>query len=83
MPKIVLGTMTFGIGDGGRISNLDEMKSILDAFHQQGFDELDTARSYCDGNTEQVLKDLDYSSRFKLATKAFPFHAGSHQVYIF
>ena len=78
-PKLVLGTMTFGTGDGGRISDLNEINAILNDFKARNYDELDTARIYCDGNTEQLLNDLDYSKRFKLATKAFPFSAGSHQ----
>ncbi|KAI8846303.1 hypothetical protein BC829DRAFT_398892, partial [Chytridium lagenaria] len=31
---------------------------ILDVFHQKGHTELDTARMYCEGNTEEVLGEL-------------------------
>ena len=78
-PKIVLGTMTFGTGDGGRIQDHTEITKILDDFNSRGYDELDTARSYCGGNTEQVLNQLDCSKLFKISTKAFPFHPGSHK----
>jgi aflatoxin B1 aldehyde reductase len=52
-PKVVFGTMTFGEGSGGRISDRGEMKEILQVFASNGFNELDTARMYCDGNTGQ------------------------------
>lgn len=42
--KVIFGTMTFGQGDGGRISDESVMKSILETFKNAGFDELDTAR---------------------------------------
>ncbi|KAJ2996058.1 hypothetical protein HDV02_000208 [Globomyces sp. JEL0801] len=69
--------MTFGVGDGGRISDRQQMREILDHYKQFG-DELDTARMYCDGNTEEVLAELKVQETFKLATKAFPFKAGMH-----
>ncbi|KAI8906341.1 Aldo/keto reductase [Gorgonomyces haynaldii] len=76
MPQLVFGTMTFGTGSGGRIQDRNIMNTILDLVHQKGCTELDTARMYCDGNTEQVLQELQVSDRFKIATKAFPFSKG-------
>ncbi|KAL2911718.1 hypothetical protein HK105_208819 [Polyrhizophydium stewartii] len=75
-------TMTFGTGDGGRIQDRAEMRAILADFAALGFDELDTARLYCDGNTEEVLAELQVQTappRFKVATKAFPFSPGMHE----
>ncbi|KAJ3323118.1 Aflatoxin B1 aldehyde reductase member 2 [Boothiomyces sp. JEL0866] len=76
-PKLVFGTMTFGVGDGGRISDRQVMKEILKLYSNYG-NELDTARMYCDGNTEQVLCELQAQKEFLLATKAFPFKPGMH-----
>ncbi|KAI8929603.1 Aldo/keto reductase [Entophlyctis helioformis] len=78
-PKVVFGTMTFGVGDGGRISDRQEMRDILSLLTTYGIDELDTARMYCDGNTEEVLAELQVQPSFKLATKAFPFQPGMHE----
>ena len=76
--KVIFGTMTFGQGDGGRISDETVMKSILETFKNAGFDEVDTARMYCGGNTEKALGELKVQKTFKLATKAFPFKNGMH-----
>ncbi|KAJ3055372.1 hypothetical protein HK097_010717 [Rhizophlyctis rosea] len=78
-PKLVLGTMTFGSGSGGRISDLQKVQEILDIFKAHGHDELDTARMYCDGNTEEVLGKLEVQRTFKLATKVYPKEPGQHQ----
>ncbi|KAJ3024272.1 hypothetical protein HKX48_003097 [Thoreauomyces humboldtii] len=81
-PHVILGTMTFGIGSGGRISDLNDIGKLLELFKSHGHVELDTARMYCDGNTEEVLGQLkvqDAPSSFKVATKVFPFKAGSHE----
>ena len=76
--KVVLGTMTFGTGEGGRISDLQTIKEILNSFKKTQNDELDSARMYCGGNTEEVLGILKVQENFKLATKAFPFKPGMH-----
>ena len=78
-PKVVFGTMTFGEGDGGRITDRGDMLRILKVFQSHAFNELDTARMYCDGNTEQVLAELNVEKEgFSVATKAFPFKNGDH-----
>ncbi|KAJ3186189.1 Aflatoxin B1 aldehyde reductase member 3 [Gaertneriomyces sp. JEL0708] len=80
-PKVVLGTMTFGTGSGGRINDAEEIKSILQVYNEKGGEELDTARMYCDGNTEellgQILPSLPY--QFKVATKSCPSQPGDFQ----
>ncbi|KAJ3313962.1 Aflatoxin B1 aldehyde reductase member 2 [Boothiomyces sp. JEL0838] len=53
------------------------MNDILRLYSSFG-NELDTARMYCDGNTEEVLCELQVQKDFKLATKAFPFKPGMH-----
>ncbi|KAJ3147213.1 hypothetical protein HDU89_005811 [Geranomyces variabilis] len=81
-PHVILGTMTFGTGSGGRIQDLAEIRKLLDLFQSHGHSELDTARMYCDGNTEEVLSQLQVQTgpkKFSVATKAYPFKAGDHQ----
>ncbi|KAI8918267.1 Aldo/keto reductase [Powellomyces hirtus] len=81
-PHVILGTMTFGTGVGGRISDLNEIRRLLDLFVSHGHNELDTARMYCDGNTEEVLAQLEVqtgATKFSVATKAFPWEKGSHE----
>ena len=50
------GTMTFGFEgkNGVRTSSLTECQEILDVFFDHGHAELDTARMYAEGTTEQV-----------------------------
>ncbi|TPX34062.1 hypothetical protein SmJEL517_g03235 [Synchytrium microbalum] len=78
-PQIVFGTMTFGTGVGGRISDLGTVQKVLDVFSSHGGTELDTARVYCQGNTEEVLGQLQVQKKYKLATKVAPQKPGDHQ----
>ncbi|KAJ1556002.1 hypothetical protein HK405_009117 [Cladochytrium tenue] len=72
--------MTFGTGSGGRISDLGTIKDIVDLFKSHGHFELDTARMYCDGNTEEVLCALGLPTdpSVQVHTKAYPFAPGDH-----
>ncbi|CCG82151.1 putative Aflatoxin B1-aldehyde reductase [Taphrina deformans PYCC 5710] len=73
--RIVFGTMTCGPEgtSGARITSIKGTKEILDTFKSFGYDELDTARMYCEGNTEKYLAQVGYKeSGFKLATKVYP-----------
>ncbi|KAF9406071.1 hypothetical protein BGZ76_006423, partial [Entomortierella beljakovae] len=75
-PRIVLGTMTFGLETTNafttiRVRGADSTKPFLDKFHAHGHVELDTARIYCDGDTEIVLGKLPLD-HFKVATKVWP-----------
>ncbi|KAJ3081345.1 hypothetical protein HK102_002404, partial [Quaeritorhiza haematococci] len=70
-------------GVGGRIQDLPTIRKILDTFHAHGHKELDTARMYCNGNTEEVLAELQVQTKtewgpFSVATKAYPFQPGMH-----
>ncbi|KAI9350866.1 Aldo/keto reductase [Obelidium mucronatum] len=72
--------MTFGSGVGGRIQDRKVIQEILDIFKSHGHTELDTARMYCEGNTEQVLQELGvFSQGFQVHTKAYPFQLGDHE----
>ncbi|KAJ9060128.1 hypothetical protein DSO57_1034273 [Entomophthora muscae] len=81
--RVILGTMTFGEhGVGSRVKNVEKVKEILDYFQKAGFKELDTARMYCEGNTEEVLGNIGVQKapwNFKLATKVYPFISGDHE----
>ncbi|KAI8815614.1 NADP-dependent oxidoreductase domain-containing protein [Fimicolochytrium jonesii] len=81
-PRVILGTMTFGTGVGGRISDQKEIQRILDLYASHGHKELDTARMYCGGNTEEVLGEMNVQNSahsFSVATKAYPTNAGDHE----
>lgn len=48
-------------------------KEILNLFQSFGYDELDTARVYCEGETERYLAEAGYKrAGFKIATKVYP-----------
>lgn len=68
--KLILGTMTFG----PQVNYEDSMK-MVQLFHNKGFQELDTAYVYNDGQTERILgtllKEMPRDS-YSLATKVHP-----------
>ncbi|KAF9425914.1 hypothetical protein BGZ94_007099 [Podila epigama] len=81
-PKIILGTMTFGLEKSGaettvRVRGIDNIKPFLDTFQRFGHTEVDTARIYCLGDTEEALGLLP-TSDFKIATKVWPTIEGAH-----
>ncbi|KAJ3286480.1 hypothetical protein HDU79_006454 [Rhizoclosmatium sp. JEL0117] len=79
-PHVILGTMTFGVGVGGRIADRATIGAILSEFRAHGHTELDTARMYCEGNTEEVLGELGVvAQNFQVHTKAYPFKLGDHK----
>ncbi|KAG0044413.1 hypothetical protein BGZ83_010358 [Gryganskiella cystojenkinii] len=84
LPRVVLGTMTFGLGEKNnewassliRTRGAENVKPFLDLFAQYGHIEIDTARIYGNGTTEEVLSQLP-TAHFKIATKAWPFEEDS------
>ncbi|KAF9346381.1 Aflatoxin B1 aldehyde reductase member 2 [Mortierella sp. AD094] len=81
LPRVVLGTMTFGFETKHdlsliRVCGPENVKSFLDLFGSYGHVELDTARIYGAGTTEQLLSQSP-TAHFKIATKAWPFEDGS------
>jgi aflatoxin B1 aldehyde reductase len=73
--------MTFGPeGTGGaRISSIETVGRILDTFKARGYDELDTARGYCDGQEEAFVTKAGWKEKgFKMATKCYPVKPGTH-----
>lgn len=68
--KLILGTMTIGEQIFG-----EDVKAMLDRFFAHGYDELDTAYVYNNGECERLLgKELPKidRDRFHIATKANP-----------
>ncbi|KAJ6180956.1 hypothetical protein N7519_011417 [Penicillium mononematosum] len=81
-PRVILGLMTFGPTEakGARITSLDEFNKCLDYFQQQGFNEVDTARIYIDGEQEAFTAKANWKSRgLTLATKWYPNQPGFHK----
>lgn len=67
--------MTFGPDKaaGARIDSLDEFKSILDVFQEQGYNEVDTANAYVGGKQQAFTRDAGWQERgLTLATKFYP-----------
>ncbi|TRM58039.1 NADP-dependent oxidoreductase domain-containing protein [Schizophyllum amplum] len=57
---------------------LQECQTILDVFFDLGHRELDTARVYCAGTTEELLGTLDLRDA-TLDTKVYPVSPGGHE----
>lgn len=71
--------MTFGAegAEQARVHDLDTCRTILSTFAAHGHNELDTARMYGMGSSEDYLRQLGYttpndSHHFQIATKSFP-----------
>lgn len=80
-PRVILGLLTFGPEGtephGARLSSLDK---CLDYFQQQGFNEVDTARTYLDGKQEAFTTQAKWKQRgLTLATKWYPNTPGNHK----
>ncbi|KAG8765891.1 hypothetical protein FRC12_007223 [Ceratobasidium sp. 428] len=71
--------MTIGaLGKNGvRNHELSECQSILDTFFSHGHTEMDTARMYAEGTTEEHLSQLKLGDA-TIDTKVFPFEPGMH-----
>ncbi|PWN45681.1 Aldo/keto reductase [Ceraceosorus guamensis] len=72
--KVVFGAMTFGAAgqEQARVHGLQDQQAILDVFAKHGHKEVDTARVYGNGTSEENLGRLKASSHFQIATKNFP-----------
>ncbi|KAG0246401.1 aflatoxin B1 aldehyde reductase member 2 [Mortierella sp. GBAus27b] len=82
-PRAILGTMNWGLEDTVsetavlRVRGAANVKPFLDTFVAHGHVEVDTARSYCNGDTERVLGQVA-SESVKFATKVWPSQEGAH-----
>ena len=81
-PRVILGTMTFGPDEsaGARITSLDEYNKCLDYMQEQGYNEIDTARTYIDGKQEAWTAQAHWKERgLTVATKWYPKYPGAHR----
>lgn len=62
---------------GVRNADLKECQEILDVYFGRGYRELDTARMYGEGTTEQYLAKLDLKGS-TIDTKVYPVKPGDH-----
>jgi aflatoxin B1 aldehyde reductase len=63
--KVVFGAMTLGKegAEQARVHDLKDCAAILDVFQKHGHDEVDTARVYGGGSSEEYLGQLDWQKR--------------------
>lgn len=81
-PRVILGLMTFGPDEsaGARITSLDSYNKCLDYFQSQGYNEIDTARSYIGGKQEAFTAEAHWKERgLTVATKCYPNEPGKHK----
>ena len=67
-PRVILGLMTFGEGEeaaalGARVTTLDAFTKTLDCLQGAGYNELDTARVYIEGQQEAFTKKAHWKER--------------------
>lgn len=66
-------TYTCIIGTNSRVNELEEVKSILDCFQKHGHSEIDSARVYASGTTEEMLGEVHWDQRgLVMGTKLYP-----------
>jgi len=73
--KVVMGAMTFGEKgtQGARVHEVEDVGAILDVFQKHGHDEVDTARTYTAGTSEELLGKVDWQKRGLIVeTKLYP-----------
>jgi hypothetical protein len=80
--RVILGLMTFGPDKdaGGRVTDLEEYKGVLQYFVSQGYHEVDTAHSYVGTKQQAFTRAAGWKEMgLKLATKFYPSEAhGGH-----
>lgn len=77
--KIVFGAMTFGKPNtlGARVHEKEDAAVILDTFQKHGYNEIDTARIYGNGSSEEILASLSWQGRgLIMDTKLYPSAGG-------
>ncbi|MBW0520449.1 hypothetical protein O181_060164 [Austropuccinia psidii MF-1] len=76
---LILGAMTFGKPNthGARIHDLPTVQKIIDTFKAHGHTEIDTARLYGHGSSEEMLSQVDLSGT-TIDSKCYPINPGDH-----
>ncbi|KAF2271237.1 aflatoxin B1 aldehyde reductase member 2 [Westerdykella ornata] len=80
--RVILGLMTFGpdASFGARITDFNDYTRCLDYFQSQGYNEVDTARTYVGGKQEAWTRNAKWQDRgLTLATKVYPYEPGIHR----
>jgi len=77
---LIFGTMTIGAAGKGAVRTTDPTvaQKILNVFFKHGYKELDTARNYGNGSTEEYLSKLDLQGS-TIDTKVYPNSPGDHK----
>ncbi|KAJ7940836.1 Aldo/keto reductase [Mycena leptocephala] len=73
--NIVMGAMTFGAPgkEGARVHDLKNVEAILDVFQRHGHKEIDSARTYCGGTSEEYLGQINWKEKgLLIETKLAP-----------
>ncbi|GLI76869.1 hypothetical protein PoHVEF18_005147 [Penicillium ochrochloron] len=73
--KIVFGAMSFGKPNtlGSRVHDIATATEIVDLFQRHGHNEIDTARIYGGGSSEEMIADLEWKERGLIVdTKLYP-----------
>lgn len=72
--------MTFGPDEAtARVTSLPRFNAILDTFQAQGYNEVDTAHSYCGTKQQAFTRSAKWQERgLKLATKFYPSDGSGH-----
>ncbi|KAF7304693.1 Aldo-ket-red domain-containing protein [Mycena kentingensis (nom. inval.)] len=79
--NIVMGAMTFGApgASGARVHDIKDVEAILDCFLSYGHKEVDTARTYAGGTSEEYLGRIDWKAKgLLIETKLSPRNDISH-----
>ncbi|KAJ7236430.1 Aldo/keto reductase [Mycena haematopus] len=75
--NVVMGTMSFGEPgvESVRVDNVQDIEAILDTFVKHGHREIDTARIYGRGTSEEMLGKINWQEKGLLMdTKIVPFN---------
>ncbi|KIP05712.1 hypothetical protein PHLGIDRAFT_119612 [Phlebiopsis gigantea 11061_1 CR5-6] len=81
--NIVLGCGVFGKEgtDGVRVHKVEDLNAILDTFQAHGQYELDSARTYCTGTSEELIGQVRWQERgLVIDTKLYPTHVNPRLV---
>jgi aflatoxin B1 aldehyde reductase len=78
MVKVIVGLMGSSVAKGSAsLATPSQVSSFLDVCKKYGVSELDTARVYNDGKSEELLGQVEEKKEFQIATKAPAFSPGS------
>lgn len=78
MVKVIVGMMGSSVASGSQsLSTPDQVSAFLKVVQNHGIKELDTARVYNAGKSEELLGEISASKTFAISTKAPAFSPGS------